>query len=41
MKEDAVSFFESGGKIKLKLYVIELDIGKELIHRSIFGDFLF
>ena len=28
-------------KLKLELYVIELDIEKELIHRSILGDLLF
>ena len=37
--EDTVSSFVV--KLKLELYVIELDIEKELGHRSIFGDFLF
>ena len=41
MTEDAVSFLKAEVKLKLELYVIELDVGKELIHGSIFGDFLF
>ena len=41
MTEDAVSFLKSEVKLKLEVYVIELDIEKELSHRSIFGDFLF